>query len=304
MNPIPSGSPAAGPSERGFVAPARDLAAAALLFFSASAAGGLHPRTLSEPRARALAEKLDEGRRDGEPLKVLSAARALLRAFPDRPEYLQAEADALSLLGRPGAAAASWEEYLASAPRPTEACPALGKAYEAAGRLEKALDAHRRCMKLDPTNPDFGFYVGLADERLGREEDAEKAYLEVLSARPENTDSRIGLARLRQRQKRYSEADALLRAVLSTSPDNADALITAALVARDSGRRAEAKAYLRKAILHSPSYQDPYRILGRMQEQDGESADALRTWEALLSLAPEDRALQRKVELLRGGRRR
>jgi tetratricopeptide (TPR) repeat protein len=188
-----------------------------------------------------------------------------LRAFPDRPEYLRAEAELLSELGRPARAAASWEAFMRSAPLPIEACPGLGKAYEAAGEIDRSLEAHRRCLALDPTQSDLRLFLAISLEHRERFEEAERLYRETLADSPSYQDARTGLARVLLRRDRLDEARQEISAVLAARPADADALFAAGLIAEKRGDLAQAKVFLKQAIAANPSYDEPIQALSRLE---------------------------------------
>ncbi|MFA6091760.1 MAG: tetratricopeptide repeat protein [Elusimicrobiota bacterium] len=280
-----------------------DLSFACLLVLSAAYADGLRIPEISPERSARLGEELAEARRSGEYRQALSKVRSLLRAFPDRPEYLQAEAELLEELENYRGAAAAWEAFWIAAPLPAEACPNIGRDYERAGLAARAVEAHRRCSALDARRPDLLFYLGLAFEHNGRDADAERLYLQSLSFSSDYSDALLGLARLRMRRDRRGEAETLVRRVLARSPRNADALFCAANLARDAGDLAGAESYLKSAILAAPSYADLYRALARVQERRSDPHGALQTYEALLELSPDDKPALQRLALLRNRER-
>ncbi len=235
-----------------------------LLWAAATRLPGIPSSTLNPTMAMHLWNAVTKAEKKGQPENALKSLEPLLQAFPDNPQYLSSSAENLGKLGRFAESAATWEKFVRVAPFPADACPHLGNAYESAGHQDKALDAHRRCLAMDPSKSDLMLFLGLALERRGQIEEAAKLYRTVLHQSPTYSDARIGMARIKLRQGNIQEADALAQQVLITSPRNSDALFVSALIAEKRDRPQEAIALLQKAIDIAPAYQELRVALKRL----------------------------------------
>lgn len=255
--------------------------------------------SINAGQAGKLWAKALRNRDEGNPGQALSLTQKLLRSFPNNPMYLSFQAEMFREMKRYRDEAASWELYMKTAPFPTEACPHIAKAYDNMEKPGLALAAHRRCLALDPGKSDLQLYLALALEREGQDDEALQLYQSILEKSPGYSDAKLGLARILTGRNFLSQAQSLVESVLQNSPKNTDALLAAGKIADKQGRREEAKDYLRQAIAQSPTYKDLYRILGRWLEQDAQPQEAIKIWESLLKLDPDDAALRTKLHKLK-----
>lgn len=252
------------------------LALAWALWWTAGAADGTRRPSLTAEAVRALLEDAAAARKEGRPRDALKAAERLLRFSPREPRYLALKAELLGLSGDAAPEAAAWEEYAAVAPFPTEACPALGRAYERAGDAARGLEAHRRCLSWDPSKSDLKLYHGRALEGAGRAAEAERLYREILAASPRYSDAALFLGRILLRRDEVPGAAALIEPVLARAPKNPDALLFGAMLERRRGRPERAKELLRRGIEVSPAYADLHLVLASVLEAEGDAAGAAR----------------------------
>ncbi|MFA6318361.1 MAG: tetratricopeptide repeat protein [Elusimicrobiota bacterium] len=276
------------------------LSALCIVGWAAASATRLKLPGLPAEEAREVADRFEEHRRTGEFRSALSGVRRLLKSYPDRPEYLQAEAELLTQLGDSAGAAASWEAFMAVAPFPADACPHIGLAYDRSRSVAKALDAHRRCYETDPTNGDLASSYAAALTTADRFAEAERIYEQILKRWPGYTDALIGLLRLKFKQDRSAEVASLLSSMLKAGKRTTDVLAVAARLARERGDRPAAKAYLAEAIQVAPDYPDLYRELAELQDADRDWPEAIKTYRALLAVAPGDARARKRLRELEG----
>jgi len=220
---------------------------------------------LSPETARGLWESSQASEKAGDPDKTAASLKPLLQTFPDNPMYLALSAETHRQLHQPAEEASDWERYIKVAPQPAEACPALGRAYEAMGLPDKALDAHRRCLAMDPTKSDLMLYLALALERRREMVEAEKWYRATLARSPGYGDAQIGLARVLIFRGRIREAETLSQTALHDTPDNTDALLVGAMIAEKKRRPQQGVLLLEKALRLSPNYEDLRVVLDRLR---------------------------------------
>jgi tetratricopeptide (TPR) repeat protein len=178
---------------------ARWLALAAALAVTASAALSFTPPRVGPEKAAALRNELDQSIHDKQWEEALYEVQSLLRYFPQDSTYLSREARVYEGLEDWAAAARVYELALSVSPEPTESCPMLGYAYSKQGLEDKALDAHRRCLALQPGNSDMRIYYALALERAGRYQEAHDLFALVLADAPSYKDAALGLKRTTDR---------------------------------------------------------------------------------------------------------
>lgn len=260
------------------------LALAGLLWWTAASADPARPAPLDAPDAARLWEEAVTRRDAAELDASLRAIGRLLAAFPHEPRYLSFEAETLERAGRPLEAARSWELYVKSAPFPTEACPSLGKDYAAAGLADAALDAHRRCLALDPTKTDLMVYLAGALMRAGRDAEAAEVYAQAARRSPDDPDATLGAARLALKREDAASAETAVEPILKANPDNSDVLVVAAQVAFAKKDDARARTLLLHAAEVSPRYTDVFRLLLRAQNALGDAEGAAKTRRSLAEL--------------------
>ncbi len=209
----------------------------------------------------------------------------LLASFPHEPRYLSFEAQTLEDLRRPLDAAHAWELYAESAPFPTEACPHMGRDYAQAGFPELGLDAHRRCLAMDPSQPDLMLYLALALERAGRDGEALPLLDKLLERSPSYGDALAAKARILRRRGDVEGSERALSSLLAPGAEpSPDVLLAAAMNELELGRPQRARELLETAIKTSPQYADLYRVRLRAENAMKDSAAAARTRATLAGL--------------------
>lgn len=257
------------------------------------------PWLMSVEESRVALEESRRLMREGALSEALTITRRLHRAFPDSHTHLFQIATLESQVGTPLATAEAWQEYLDLSPTPLEACPAIGHAWQAAGRSDRALAALEFCLSIDPENPDSLLYLALARERAGQLEGAETLYRTGIQVSPSYPDHVIGLARVRLRRGALDEARRAFEETIRRWPENSDALLLGGMLERAAGRLTEARALLLRGIEISPGDVDLYLVLGGVAERQGDLREAARCFAEVLRLSP-DRAdvLARRNRLL------
>lgn len=177
----------------------RWVALSAALAYTAAQPFSFKPPSLSTERAHGLRAELDEVFAGGHWGEALFIVHRLLQSFPEDSIYLNRQAEIYNRLGDYRSESAAYELSLSLSPTPTESCPAIGRSYAKQGLKEKALDADRRCLALEPTNCDLQIFYALALERNGRYEEARKGFEATLALAPNYKDAADGLARVKAR---------------------------------------------------------------------------------------------------------
>ncbi len=240
----------------------------------------------AESDSRRLAAQSKRLLRDDRYEEALAPTLKLHEKYPGNHIYIWDLATIYNHLGRPADEARSWEAYLAAAPTPIQACPALPRAYEKQNLRDKAFDAYERCLALEPKDPDAIFFLALACERRGKGERARALYTRGLALAPEYSDMRLGLARLDLRRGRAEDALGAAERVLLKSPDNADALLTAGLALYRLGRLEEARSHFEHGLKKSETYADLHIALARLAADEKQYDEAIRHYNRALALRP------------------
>lgn len=99
--------------------------------------------------------------RDARPAEALQLAAAAAQQYPRDPFLKYLEATALQQLSRWEDEAKAWEAYIDLSDTPGAACPAVAVAHEQRGDDRRALEWWRRCVAIEPEEPER--LVDLAD---------------------------------------------------------------------------------------------------------------------------------------------
>lgn len=267
------------------------------------------PRDDSNRKPRLTVEKsqelLQQSRaylRDQKYEEALPITRQLHEEYPDNHIFTGQLAEIMGHLKRNKEEADLWEKYFNQSPTPIEACPQFGQAYEKLGLIDKAIEAHEKCLELGPRNPDSLLFLGLACERAGKFEKAMDLFERGLRLSPRYSDLSLGLARAQLRRNKVSIAKSLAGKVLKTEPHNVDALLVMGMVYRTQGNFVAAKKHLEQGVRLAEKYTDFYIILGGIAEQEGNAQEAIKYYNKVLELDPEKRDIAERRDRLAGGR--
>jgi tetratricopeptide (TPR) repeat protein len=265
--------------------------------------GSLRGASLTPEEARALLAQSKQLMRDQKYEEALGPVLKLYGAYPDNHIYVDQAAQIFHKLHRYKKEVDLWEEYRITAPRPEEACPHLGQAYEQLGLPQEAISAYEWCLSLQPDNGDSIFYLAHALEREGQFERAGELYRRGLASNPKYGDLAIGLARVLLRQNRSAEAKTLVSDVLQRQPENTDALYVIGTIYFREGDLTHARQYFEKGIMQSDDNVDFHLALARLAEKEDNVADAIVQYNRVVELDPEDKGVRAKRDALVAGRK-
>lgn len=268
----------------------------------AAGAGGVRGQDLSVEEARVLLAKSREFTRSGQDEKAIAPLSRLQTAFPHNHIYLQELALIYGRMGRPQEEARYWEEFVRYAPMPVEGCPQLGQAYEKQQLRNEATDAFRRCIALDPNNPDLMFFLAHSLEASHQDKEASEIYEKGSELAPQYSDLRTGWARTQLHLGNVADGKAIVAKVLVDHPNDSDALLVMALACWREGNLPAARGYLEQAIRRSGNDPELHTVLGRVSEQGGDIKTAVREYETALRLSNDPETAQRLAALQRPAR--
>ena len=254
---------------------------------------------LTAEKSRQLQDESAVMRRYGKWARALKPTLRLHDAYPENHIYTGEMADIYNHLGRYSEEAAMWESYLTQAPRPIEACPQVGVAYEKAGEIQSAVSALDKCLMLEPANPDSIFYLARALEREGQTDRAAELYARGAALSPGYVDLAIGLARTRLHQGKAADARAMAQKIVNGSPNNVDALLVLGLACQQLGDRTAARGYLERGARLADSYVDFHLALGNLAEQDSNLDQAIEQYQKVADLDKSNTAVIQRLHLLR-----
>ena len=142
--------------------------------------------------------------------------------------------------------------------------------------------------KAEPANSDAWFAVGTAQQNLKRLEPAVAAYRRALRINPEDADAWNNLGNTYADLKRYDDAIAAYRQALRINPEGDYAWNNLGNTYADLKRYDDAIAAYRQALLINPEYTDVWRNLGNTYSDFERYDDAIAAYRQALRINPED----------------
>jgi len=257
---------------------------------------------LTPEKSQELQDESAVMRRFGKWNRALAPTLRLHAAYPENHIYIGQLAEIYDHMGRYADESAMWEAYVEHAPRPIEACPQIGQAYEKQGKETRAIAAFEKCLTFEANNPDSLFYLARALERSGQTDRAASLYQLGVAASPGYSDLETGLARMRLRQGKPEEARDLAAAVVRQSPNNTDALLVLGLACQRLGDRTGARNYLERGVKLADTYVDFHLALANMAEQDANLDSAIEHYQRVADLDKTNTEAARRLALLRRAR--
>lgn len=191
-----------------------------------------------------------------------------------------------------------WREFMDHSPTPQQVCPAIGRAYERSGEIDKAIAAYEKCSSIEPGNVDT--LIALAHALQGKSQFSRAAglYRLCLAKDPKNMDARTGLAFIALKQNRLRDASDGAGAVLRENPGNPDALLIAGIVAWHEHRLEDAERFFLRGIALDDQRTDFHAFLGRIAEAQGRPEQALQQYDEVLALDPNNAEIAQRRDRL------
>ncbi len=130
--------------------------------------------------------------------------------------------------------------------------------------------------------------------RRGLDEMADEKYREALVLWPQSVEARLGLGRLNLKRGRIADAEAQFRAVQAENPNIVEATLGIAYVqtVRGGGELAEAERLVREVLDRDDSQPRAYYLLGRINEQRSQTAEAAANYKRAAELLLERQSVE------------
>ena len=153
------------------------------------------------------------------------------------------------------------------------------------GRLEEALERHKRAIAMDPKLVDA--YVNLISlyGRLQRDSEAEQAYHQAIALDPNRTDAYYNFGVFCFERQRLSDAEKAFEAAVRLNPRHAEALHNWAVILEREGKWEPAAVLYQRALGVKPSYPLAHFHLGRLYANQKRYAPAIQEFERALEPA-------------------
>jgi tetratricopeptide (TPR) repeat protein len=204
--------------------------------------------------------------------EALDLYRSILETRPQRVDLRLRIADIEVRLGNQAAAAIALMEAAQFCGKDPDLFARASQAFSAAGQPDRALDAIRHALAIEPENIEYL----LAHAQLAcwnvQYSDAAESYRRVLKRSPTNKDALLGIARLLSWNGKMDQASKAYNRYLQLYPDDGDVILAAA---RNELWRGNAPAAL--------------DLLGKYKARFGETPGYLKTAARVLASAKRPR---------------
>ena len=139
------------------------------------------------------------------------------------------------------------ESGLKIAPQRADLRAALGESYFMSGKAEKAIEAFKALIELDPSARSYAF-MGLSYRHLGQFDEARKYFEAGLKQDPHNASCLFNMGYIEERQGNHARAEELFQAALRANPDLSEALLELANLRIANKKFQEAADLLRRYV--------------------------------------------------------
>ncbi|MCR9119837.1 MAG: tetratricopeptide repeat protein [bacterium] len=150
------------------------------------------------------------------------------------------------------------------------------------GQYAPALEKFQQAAATSPKNADAYYNMGATFHHMARQSrdpaainQAETLYNQCLDIDPDHTDCYRGLAVLLAETDRKDAAQRLLENWARSNPTSAEPRIELARIYHEFGNTETARLHVNQALQNDPYNARAWRVAGYMQEQEGNSLDAL-----------------------------
>jgi tetratricopeptide (TPR) repeat protein len=159
-----------------------------------------------------------------------------------------------------------------------------GLSYARLGLFEKAEDAYRNALRLNPNNAVAHNNLGALLQALKRLEEAEREYRETIRINPKYTEAHNNLGNLLKDLEKEEEAEREYREAIRINPNDSEIHLNLGSLLENLKRLEEAESEYREAIRINPNDADVHFILGlflleklkRVEEAEKEYREAIR----------------------------
>ena len=129
--------------------------------------------------------------------------------------------------------------------------------------------------------------LGASSHKMGIFDRAIEAYKRVILLNPENADTFNNIGVAFKQQGKFDEAIESYKKSLSLKPDNAGVYYNLGFALRDNGKFNEAIQAYKKSISLKPDYIDSYNNMGNILQDQGKLDEAIEVYIIALSLNPD-----------------
>ncbi|HLZ90881.1 MAG TPA: tetratricopeptide repeat protein [Candidatus Acidoferrum sp.] len=139
------------------------------------------------------------------------------------------------------------ESGIQIAPQRADLRAALGESYFMSGKTEKAIDAFKQLIALQPSAGSYAF-MGLSYRHLGRFDEAKQYFQAGLKLDPRNASCLFNMGFIEERQGNHSAAETYFQQALQSNPGYSEALLELANLRMANKKFQDAADLLRRYV--------------------------------------------------------
>ena len=202
------------------------------------------------------------------------------------------------------------DDYSKIEPKTSQIYTAIANTYKQIGEPTNALNYYKKAQKLDPTNSDIYFNLGLIYMELNSFETARYNLVKAINLDSENSKAANLITFVNQKiitqivnnayekfeNKNFIEAFDILNEGIKKYPKNAQLYYYRALACDSMNRNAAQIMDLQKSIELDPTYYMAYYQLGVAYEKIKDERNALVAYEKFLSIEPDEKDLINEIQ--------
>ncbi|MBA2646005.1 MAG: tetratricopeptide repeat protein [Pyrinomonadaceae bacterium] len=177
----------------------------------------------------------------------------------------------------------------------------LGHAYSDLGRWSEAAEALKQAVRLNPKDAEAYHRLGTAYFKGGRYEQSIAAFKEALLLKPKWADARYNIANAFFNMGRYEPAIVNYNDVLHFKPNLADIHNDLGVAYTELGRHAPATESFKRALDRNSDDAYAHNNLGLLYFQQGRQRDAVSHLKQAVRLAPNDDGIRDNFNLVSAG---
>lgn len=163
-----------------------------------------------------------------------------------------------------------------------------GLAYSINGRQDRAVDAFKRSITVDPNRVETYINLGVSYANMEKYGEAEKMFIRALAIDPQNPEALAKLGATYTHMEKYDDSAKVLKRSLALRPDHIDSYFFLALNYEAQGEIDEAVPILLTIIKQQPEYTEAYAHLGSIYTDKGKLAEAIAVYKTGISQRPDD----------------
>jgi len=163
----------------------------------------------------------------------------------------------------------------------------LGITLKELGKLNEAGASYKNAIAINPDLAEAHYNLGNTLKELGKLEDAESSYRKAITLKPDYAEAHSNLGVTQQELGQLEEAERSCRKVIAIKPDLAEAHSNLGNTLQKLGRLQDAETSYKKAITIKPDYAEAHSNLGNTLQELGRLQEAETSLKKAIKLKPD-----------------